>query len=142
MAQAKMGDKVKVHYTGYLKDGTVFESSPKEEPFVFTIGRGEVIPGFENAVIGMNEEDIKSVTIPPEDAYGHYKKDNVATVDKSKIPSNIDPKLGMQLQVRTPEGIITNVTVTEITENSVILDGNHPLAGKKLTFEIKLLEIL
>ncbi|HEC91867.1 MAG TPA: peptidylprolyl isomerase [Candidatus Atribacteria bacterium] len=142
MAQAKIGDKVKVHYSGSLKDGTVFDSSLEKEPFEFTLGEDMVIPGFENAIIGMNEGETKTVSIPPEEAYGDYREELVVTVDRSQIPSDIEPRLGMVLQVRSREGTIANVIIRDITENSITLDGNHPLAGKELTFEIKLLEVV
>lgn len=142
MAQAKAGDKVRVHYSGSLEDGTIFDSSLEKEPLEFTLGREMVIPGFENAVVEMNEGDTKTVTIPPEDAYGHRREELVVDIEKSRIPPSIDPQLGMVLQVSSHDGTIAVVTVTDITEDTVTLDGNHPLAGEELIFEIKLLEIV
>ncbi len=142
MPSAKSGDTVKVHYKGTLADGTEFDSSLDREPFVFTLGENMVIPGFENAIIGMEVGETKSVTIPSNDAYGPYRQDLVVEIEKGLIPPNINPELGMVLQLQSEEGEITNVTVTEISDNTVTLDGNHPLAGQDLTFEIQLLEIV
>lgn len=142
MAQAKVGDRVRVHYSGFLEDGTMFDSSLEKEPFEFTLGEEMVIPGFENAVIGMKVGDTKKVSVPPEEAYGNYSEDLVVVIDRAQIPDHIDPELGMMLQVRSQEGTTTNVTITDISEDTVTLDGNHPLAGKELTFEIELLEIV
>lgn len=142
MAQARIGDTVRVHYTGSLEDGTVFDSSVGSEPMEFTIGQNMMIPGFENAVIGMDEGDSRTVSIPPDEAYGDHNKDLVAVVERSEIPSSINPKTGMMLQATSDEGIVTPVTITEVTEDAVTLDANHPLAGKRLIFEIRLLEII
>ena len=142
MAQAKMNDKVKVHYSGTLSGGTVFDSSLEGEPLEFTIGKGMVIPGFENGIIGMNEGESRKVSIKSDDAYGPFRDDLVGVIDKSRIPGDIDLEIGMVLQMRSPEGSVTNVTITGISEEGVTLDLNHPLAGKDLIFEIKLMEVL
>ena len=142
MATAKSNDTVKVHYTGSLTDGTVFDSSADREPFEFTIGQGMVIPGFENAIIGMNEGDAKTVSIPAEEAYGPYQDELVAVVARSQVPPELEIEIGTILQVRSPEGGINRVMVKEITEENVTLDLNHPLAGKELVFELELIEIL
>ena len=141
MGRAKANDRVKVHYTGSLKDGTVFDSSVKRDPFEFTIGQSMVIPGFEDGVIGMNEGDTKMIAIPPDQAYGEYRGDLVGVIDRTRIPSNVNPEIGVVLQVRSPEGEMINVTVTDVTEAGVTLDMNHPLAGKELLFEVKLIEV-
>ncbi|RMD93594.1 MAG: peptidylprolyl isomerase [Calditrichaeota bacterium] len=138
---AKSGDKVKVHYKGMLDDGTVFDSSFDSEPLEFVIGENMVIPGFENAVKGMNVGDTKKFSVPPEEAYGPYREDLVVEIDRSHVPPHIDLELGMMLQVRSQEGSVTNVKVTEIGEETVTLDANHPLAGKALTFEIELVDV-
>lgn len=137
-----MHDKVKVHYSGTLSDGTVFDSSLEREPFEFTIGQGMVIPGFEKGIIGMSEGDSGMVSMTSDDAYGPYRDDLVGVIDKSRKPENIDLEIGMVLQMRSPEGSITNVTVTDIGDEGITLDLNHPLAGKDLVFEIKLMEVL
>ncbi|MBF0463694.1 MAG: peptidylprolyl isomerase [Nitrospirae bacterium] len=142
MAQVKMGDKVRVHYKGYLNDGSVFDSSLEREPMEFTMGEGMLIAGFENGVLGMNEGDAKTVKISPEDGYGPYRDDMVLVVEKSQVPPNINPYPGMVLQVRSNDGSSVNVTIAEIAETSVTLDGNHPLAGKELNFDITLVQVI
>ena len=137
-----MNDKVKVHYKGSLQDGTVFDSSEERQPLEFVIGHGTVIPGFEKGVIGMCEGDTKVISIEAEDTYGAYRDDLVGVIDRSRIPDDIDLEIGMVLQVRSPEGGVTNVTVSRITDTNVTLDLNHPLAGKELLFEVRLLEVL
>ncbi len=141
MEKAKKGNKVKIHYNGFLEDGTIFESTIAKEPFEFTLGDGSVIPGVENAIMGMNEGDTTTIKIPPEDAYGHYNKNAWIVIEKTEIPPDIEPEIGMLLNARTMEGKVKLVTVTHISEKTVTLDGNHPLAGKKLTFEIHLEKI-
>jgi peptidylprolyl isomerase len=142
MQQAKVGDRVKVHYTGFLEDGTLFDSSTDREPLTFTIGERELIPGFEDAVVGMNVGETKTITIPPHEAFGDYRQELVLVIQRSQIPSHIDPRLGMMLEVQSPEGTVANVTITEMNDETITLDGNHPLAGKTLTFKIELLEIV
>lgn len=141
MSQAKDGSKVKVHYTGKLDDGTVFDSSKDRDPFEFTIGTGSVIPGFEKGVVGMAAGETKTLTIPPDDAYGQKRDELVADVKKSHFPPDISPELGQQLQMQQPDGRPLNVVVTKIEGEDITLDANHPLAGKTLTFEIELVEV-
>jgi peptidylprolyl isomerase len=142
MTQAKKGDTVNVHYTGKLKDGTVFDSSVDREPLQFTISEGRILPGFEQGVIGMKPGDTKTVSIPADKAYGLHRKDLVLVVDKSKIPSHLKPEVGQQLKLNQPDGRAVPVRVTDISQSKVTLDANHPLAGKDLTFEIELVEIV
>jgi len=142
MKQAKANDLVRVHYTGSLRDGTVFDSSLDKQPLEFKIGHGAIIPGFENGIIGMNEGDTKAVSILPEDAYGLHRDDLVGIIERVRIPDNITPEIGMLLKVRSPEGETIKVTVTDVSETGVTLDMNHPLAGKELIFEIKLIEVV
>lgn len=143
MAQAKMGDTVKVHYTGKLPSGEVFDSSEANgnTPLEFTIGEGDVIPGFEEAVIGMSSGEAKTVTIPEDKAYGPRIEGLVAEVEREYLPQDAEPKLGQQYEVTQDDGQIFNVMVTEMTDTTVTLDANHPLAGRDLVFEIKLVEI-
>lgn len=141
MAQARSGDTVKVHYTGKLDDGTVFDSSLEREPLEFTLGSGMVIPGFENAIEGMSEGDSKEVTIPSGEAYGEYRDDMRIEVPRAQIPADIQPEVGQLLQLRTEDGGATTVTVTNITDDTVTLDANHPLAGRDLVFDLKLVEV-
>jgi peptidylprolyl isomerase len=142
MTEAKTGDRVKVHFTGYLDDGTVFGSTMDEPPFEFTIGEKNMLPAFENAVIGMKKEDAKTITLSPEEAYGHPKKELITVMEKSGFPKEINLKIGKRLRIRTQEGKYAMVTIKDITEDSIVLDGNDPLAGKTLTFTIELVEIL
>jgi FKBP-type peptidyl-prolyl cis-trans isomerase 2 len=139
MAEAKVGDEVKVRYSGSLEDGTVIGSSPLEAEF--TIGEESVLPGFENAVIGMNEGDTKNFSLAPEDAFGDRREDLILNVEKTKLPPDIDVKQGMALQVRSDEGAMLDVTVVHVDDEIVTLDGNHPLAGKTINFDIELVEI-
>jgi peptidylprolyl isomerase len=143
MAQVKHGDMIRVHYHGTLEDGSVFSSTYEEkEPFEFTIGKGSVLPGFEQAVIGMSVGDTRSISIPPEEAYGQHRKEFVFMMNKAQAPAGLNLELGKRLQIRTNQGNTTIATITAITEDSVILDANDPLAGKTLKFEIELIEIL
>lgn len=140
MAQAASGDTVRVHYTGRLDDGTVFDSSEGRDPLEFTLGSGQVIPGFDEAVTGMAVGDNSTVTIEPENAYGPRHEEAVQDVSRADIPSDIELAVGMQLQASGPGGEMV-VTVVELTEEAVKLDANHPLAGQSLTFELELVEI-
>ena len=141
MSKVKDGDTVKVHYTGKLEDGTVFDSSKEGEPLELTIGAGNVIEGFEKGVIGMERGGSKTVTIPPEEAYGSMNEELVAKVKKETFPGNITPVIGEQLQLKQQDGNIVNVTITQIRGDTVTLDANHPLSGKTLIFDIELVEI-
>ena len=141
MAQAKPGDTVKVHYTGKLADGTVFDTSLNEEPLEFTIGEGQVSPGFEEAVIGMNPGQTKITKIRPDKAYGSYREDMVLVVERDRLPADMQPEVGQQLEMRNPDGTSFVLTVKEVGETNVTLDANHPLAGKDLRFDIQLVEI-
>lgn len=142
MTQAKEGDTVKVHYTGKLSDGTVFDSSDERSPIEFTIGEGQVIPGFEEAVVGMEPGESKTATVPSEKAYGPHQGEMMFEVGRDQFPQDVQPEPGQQLQIRQPDGRTFFVTVNEISESSVTLDANHPLAGKDLVFDIKLEEII
>lgn len=141
MSEAKQHDTVRVHYTGKLDDGSVFDSSLEREPIEFTIGEGSVIPGFERAVVGMNPGETKTVRIASDDAYGPYREDMVLTVKRNQFPPDIEPTVGQALQVQQTTGEPLIVTVSEVSEASVKLDANHPLAGKDLTFDIQLVAI-
>jgi len=139
--RGKNGDTVKVHYSGKLEDGTIFDSSFDREPLEFTIGAGRLIPSFEQAVIGMVPDESKTVTIPKDQAYGSHREDLVMELGRDKIPEDMDIERGQQVQVRQEDGQIFPVMVTEISESGVTLDANHPLAGQDLTFELLLVEI-
>jgi len=141
MAKAKNGDTVKIQYTGKLEDGTVFEASSDGEPLQFTIGASKIIPGLEQAVVGMNPGESKTVEIPSDKGYGPHRKEMVMEVNRNQVPENIKTEVGQQLQMTKPDGQILLVRVTDVSESSVTFDANHPLAGKDLTFDIKLLEV-
>lgn len=140
---AKTGDKVKVHYTGKLPDGTVFDSSrEREEPFAFTLGEGQVIPGFESAVEGMEVGEQRTEILQAESAYGERRDDLLFRVERENFPDNVEPKVGMPLELQQSDGKRARLTVSEVGEEAVTLDANHPLAGQELTFEIELVEIV
>ncbi len=142
MAAAKQGDTVKVHYTGKLNDGTIFDSSDGGDPLEFTLGSKMVIPGFEVAVEGMGAGDDKTVTIPSDEAYGPRHDDMILEVDKGQLPQDMEPEVGQELVLSQDDGNIIQVIIAEIGDASVKLDANHPLAGQDLTFDIKLVEIV
>lgn len=142
MTTAKSGDTVRIHYTGTLNDGTEFDSSSGRDPLEFALGGGQVIPGFDSAVDGMSVGENKTVTIQPAEAYGERHDQLVQEVPKSALPEEIDPAVGMHLQSRSPEGQVLNLVVTEVADESITVDGNHPLAGQALTFDIELVEIV
>ena len=141
MSQAKPGDTVSIHYTGTLDDGTQFDSSQGREPLDFEVGSGQVIPGFDKAVEGMTIGDNKSVRIEADDAYGQRHEQLVQEVDRSMLPDNLEPETGMTLQSNSPDGQVMQFVVTEVTEQTITVDANHPLAGQALTFAIELVGI-
>lgn len=141
MAQAQSGNTVQVHYTGKLSDGTVFDSSRDREPLEFAIGEGQIIPGFEQAVIGMEPGESKTAEIPSDQAYGPHREEMVLEVDREQIPEDIEVEAGQQLQVQHPSGQMIPVVVTNVAESKVTLDANHPLAGQDLTFDIELVKV-
>jgi peptidylprolyl isomerase len=139
--KAKSGDTVKVHYTGKLEDGTVFDSSVEDEPLEFTLGSGMLIPGFKQAVVGMEPGESKVEKITAEQAYGPYMPEMVMQVDRDTIPADFEPEVGQQLEIQRSSGEIIPVVITDVSDATVTLDANHPLAGMDLIFEIQLLEI-
>jgi FKBP-type peptidyl-prolyl cis-trans isomerase 2 len=141
MKKAEDGNTVKVHYTGKLDDGTVFDSSRDSDPLEFTVGSGHVIKGFDEAISGMEVGEQKTVNITAAEAYGPVKEEMVLTIKRDQLPKNIELKEGLHLQLTQPNGAIFNVMVTNLAEDSVTLDGNHPLAGKDLNFDIELVEV-
>lgn len=141
MSTPQTGQTVKVHYTGTLEDGTQFDSSAGRDPLEFTMGEGQVIPGFEQALSDMEIGDTKTVNIPAEEAYGPHQPELVQQVAREQIPTDIELAVGVQLQAQGPEGQVFRLVVTELDDANVTLDGNHPLAGKALTFELELVEI-
>ncbi len=141
MAKAEKGNKVKIHYTGTLADGSVFDSSEGKPPLEFTIGSGHVIVGFEEAVLGMEVSESKKVTIPPEKAYGERQEEMVITAPRSQVPPDLELVMGETLQMGAPSGEMVNVVIVGLNDKEVTLDANPPLAGKELNFEIELVEI-
>ncbi len=141
MSQAKQGDTVKIHYKGTLDDGTEFDSSEGREPLEFELGSGQVIPGFDNAVDGMTVGDSKSVRIESGDAYGERHEQLIQEVPKTALPPEMEPEVGMALQSQAPDGQVMNLVVTAVSETTITVDANHPLAGQALTFDIELVAI-
>ena len=142
MAQAKVGDKISVHYTGKLTDGTLFDSSAEREPLAFEIGSGMVIKGFDEGVTGMAVGEKKTVHIPAAEAYGDMNPEHMAVFNKAEIPSDIPYEVGMQLNMHQDgSGQVMPVTVVEVTDLTITLDANHPLAGKDLIFDLELVSI-
>jgi peptidylprolyl isomerase len=141
MKQAETGNTIKVHYTGKLDDGTVFDSSREREPLEFTIGGGGLIKGFEDAVMGMAVGDTKTIRIPAAEAYGTYRDDLAMNVGKTQFPPDIEPKEGVMICLRHPDGGTIDAMITAVDEDSVTLDANHPLAGEDLTFDLEMVDI-
>ena len=141
MTQAKEGDTVKVHYTGKLVDGTQFDTSTDDDPLEFTIGQGQLIAGFEQAVIGMSPGESKTAEISAEEAYGSHNEELVLQVDRGEFPDHISPSKGQQLKMQQDDRVFT-VMVTDVSGSDVTLDANHPLAGRDLVFDIELVEIV
>ncbi|MFW6169085.1 MAG: FKBP-type peptidyl-prolyl cis-trans isomerase [Planctomycetota bacterium] len=142
MTKADNSNKVRVHYTGSLDDGTVFDSSQERDPLEFTIGSNEIIPAVENAVKGMEEGEEKQVKVPPTEAYGERNEQAIMEVSKDQLPSDVDVKVGTVLQGSTQDGDTMRLQVTEVKEDSVTVDANHPLAGQTLNFDLKLVEVV
>lgn len=142
MSKVKDGDTVKVHYTGKLEDGSVFDSSVSRAPLEVTLGEGKLIPGFENAVLGLEVGDKTTANIASADAYGERRDDLEVTIEREQLPEDIVPEVGMQLQLNQPNGQPVPVQITKVEEENIIIDANHPLAGKDLTFDIELVEII
>lgn len=139
--KAELGDKVKVHYVGKLSNGEVFDQTQQEEPIDFEIGKGQLIQGFEQAIIGMEAGETKTEQVPYDFAYGERRDDLVLQLEKDKIPEHLNPQVGDQLEIKQDEGNNIPVVVKEITEQAMTIDANHPLAGQDLTFELELVEI-
>ena len=141
MQQAQSGDTVKVHYHGILRSGETFDSSQGREPLEFTLGSGQVIPGFDNGVSGMKVGEKKRVEIPVTEAYGEKQQEMLFEFPKNQFPEDMNPEVGMQLMMTNAEQQQFPVTIAEVREETVILDANHPLAGQDLIFELELMDI-
>lgn len=141
MRKVKNNDKVQVHYTGRLEDGQVFDTSLKREPLEFTMGTGQMIPGFEKGVMGMELNEKKTVNIPCLEAYGDYHETLVQEVSRKNLPADLTPEIGMNLVSQTPDGHQMQFVVKEVKPETIVVDGNHPLAGKDLIFDIEVVSI-
>jgi peptidylprolyl isomerase len=144
MSVIKSGDKIQVHYKGTLEDGTIFDDSEsKGTPLDFTVGSDQIIPGFEQAVIGMREGETKEITVSPNEGYGEPNPEYIREFPRDQIPKDMEePQEGMVLQVGTPDGQTAIATIKSVAKKNIILDLNHPLAGKTLKFTIKVLKII
>lgn len=140
--KTKNGDKIKVHYIGRFTDGTIFDSSKDRDPLEFTLGEGQVIPGFEQGLVGLAVGDGAEIHVEPKDGYGESNPDMIAKVEKSQFPAEIKPEVGQTLEMEQPNGQAIPVRITEIEGETVTLDANHPLAGRALEFEVELIEIV
>ena len=142
MTQANSDDTVRIHYTGTLTDGSTFDSSTGRDPLEFQLGSGQIIPGLDNAIQGMNVGETDKVTIPAAEAYGPHIPDAVQTVPRTDIPAEIDLAPGLTLNAQRPDGQAMPVKVVEVTDTQVTLDANHPLAGEDLTFDVELVAVV
>ncbi|WP_016990381.1 peptidylprolyl isomerase [Flavobacterium sp. ACAM 123] len=141
MIQVKENNTVKVHYVGKLSDGQVFDTSEGKEPLEFTLGQGKLIAGFEKGLIDMKINEKKTITISKEEAYGESRDDLIQEVDKSQLPEDITPEVGMGLVSKSADGNEMNLLIVEVKEATIVIDGNHPLAGKELTFDLEVVDI-
>ncbi|OAB77317.1 FKBP-type peptidyl-prolyl cis-trans isomerase [Cochleicola gelatinilyticus] len=141
MSKVKKNDTVKVHYTGKLSNGQVFDSSLERDPLEITLGEGMLIPGFENGILDMEVNEKKTVSIPKEEAYGEVKKELFQPISKEELPQDIKPEVGMGLMAKNPDGSERQLRVAEVNEDHIVVDANHPLAGQDLTFELELMSI-
>ncbi|NIG57369.1 peptidylprolyl isomerase [Chitinophaga sp. Cy-1792] len=142
MQAVKNGDTIRVHYHGRLTNGTTFDSSEGRAPLEFKVGSGMVIKGFDNGVLDMKVGDKKTIHIPVDQAYGQKSPDFIIDFPKDNIPSELTPEIGMQLQMSSPEGQVIPVRVIAVGDTTITLDGNHPLAGEDLIFDLELVEIV
>lgn len=141
MRQAKNGNTVKVHYTGKLKDGTIFDSSEGTDPLQFTIGEGQLLPAFEQGVVGLAEGDSKNIQIAAQDGYGLRQDKLIGKLPLEALPEDLTPEVGVRLQIKTPEDQLIVLKIVEVSDNDITVDANHELAGEDLNFEIELVEI-
>ena len=142
MNQVKENNTVKVNYTGKLADGQVFDSSEGKEPIEFTLGQGQLIPGFEKGLIDMKLNEKKTINMTKDDAYGEVNETLIQEVKKTDLPQDMEPKVGMGLVSKSPDGQEINLMVVEVKEETIVIDGNHPLAGRDLIFDLEVVEII
>ena len=141
MNQVTVNSKVKVHYTGKLANGEVFDTSDGKEPIEFTLGQGQLIPGFEKGLIDMKLNEKKTINMTKDDAYGEVNETLIQEVKKTDLPQDMEPKVGMGLVSKSPDGQEINLMVVEVKEETIVIDGNHPLAGRDLVFDLEVVEI-
>lgn len=141
MSEARNGDRVKVHYTGKLWDGRILGSTENNQPVEFTIGSGQIVPGIEKGIIGMEVGERKTITIPPEDGFGPRREELVVDVNKSELPENMEPAIGQRVRMPHDDGQNIDLVITDVAEDTITLDANHPLAGRMLLFDLELVAI-
>jgi FKBP-type peptidyl-prolyl cis-trans isomerase SlpA len=141
MSQVKENNTVKVNYTGKLTDGQVFDSSEGKEPLEITLGQGKLIPGFEKGLMDMKLNEKKTITIAKDEAYGDVNDALIQEVKKEQLPQDMTPEVGMGLVSKTPDGQEINLLIVDVKDETIVVDGNHPLAGKDLVFDLEVLEI-
>ncbi len=141
MSEVKADDTVQVHYTGKLTDGQIFDSSLERKPLEVELGKGQLIPGFEKGLLNMKVKDKKTVTVPFNEAYGEVRKDLFQEVPKAELPPEINPEIGMGLVAKNPDGTERQLRIAEVKKDSIIIDANHPLAGKDLVFDLEVVDI-
>ena len=141
MPQAKIGDTVKVNYTGRLDNGSVFDTTENRKPLQFVLGKSRFLPGFQNAVLGMSPGESKCITVPVEEAFGARRQELVVNIDRSSFASDVEPRVGQHLQLTQQDDSHIDAVVAQVTDTVVTVDANHPLAGHPLSFEISLLEV-
>lgn len=142
MREVQLNDVIRVHYTGKLEDGSEFDSSKGKEPLEFKVGEGKLISGFEKGVVGMKQGEIKTISLPPEEAYGNRREELIISIDKTEVPSDISPEVGMLLQMKRNDGQEIPVSITEVFPDAITLDANPPLAGQTLIFDLEIVEFV
>ncbi len=142
MRKVQLEDVVRVHYTGKLEDGTEFDSSKGKDPIEFKVGKGNLIPGFEKGIVGMEEGEKKTITITPEEGYGERREELTAQISKDELPPDVTPSLGMTLQVKRPDNQVLPVVIIDISGDTITLDANPPIAGETLTFDVEIVEFV
>lgn len=142
MGKVKADDTVKVHYTGKLKNGQVFDSSLERDPLKITLGKGMLIPGFEKGLLNMEVKERKTINVPKEEAYGDIINELFHEVELNQLPPDLKPEIGMALMAQAEDGTENQLRITDVKENTVVLDANHILAGQELTFDLELVAIL
>jgi peptidylprolyl isomerase len=142
MGRVKENDTVKVHYTGKLNNGEVFDSSLERDPIEVTLGQGQLIPGFEKELVNMEVNEKKTINVPKEEAYGDIMEELFHEINKKELPEDIKPEIGMMLMAKNPDGTENQLRITDVKEESIVIDANHVLAGQDLTFELELVAIL